>query len=925
MPAPESVNHSETIGDQIPLSPPESPGLAGQGWLVFLVLLLAAGLRALYWWLPELDGDMAMWGVQALDILAGRWHFLFSGELFGGNLEAWLAAPLFAVFGPGPRMLCLVPELFSLALVWLTWRLARTELGPAGGLMALAWVGLGPWFLMQQSWEPKGAYIEVPLLALACFGLTARLLRQTAANLQAGRATAFGLGLLAGLGLWCHLLMLPAIAACALLILLVNPRLVWGRHLVWAGLGFFLGGLPLWLISLPQGLLSEDVLLGQGRRVDLLAGWRDLWTVGLPLALGTLPPANLPGPGWWDGLRWLLALAWGGGLAALLWQRRRAIFSAQAGPGLLLRASLLYLPIFFIFWLFSGAHGQNTWRHLSPLFAVLPLLAGGMLALVAARWRLLAWGLLALALGFNLWGSLSLAPVLKPGQTEVYATRRQMELQVVHWLERNQRRHVYAQWFWDALPLTLAAEGRVTFADQVQNHFPRHLHLADAADEPTYVLSSRAVDFAHSLELAGIRARATTVGRYTVFDSFSRVQPATRELNSWDWTSPQPGAERAWDRDLGTRWTTGQSQRPGQRLVVDLGRVREDLCRLEIMPGKYEDFPGGVRVRLSADGLTWREAASHGAPFAPLFWCLDRPLIRVQPARMEIAFAPQAARYLEIVQTSGRLSSWWSVSELFIHQAVGPALAAPRPEDLARELGRSPAGPIYAPPPVLARLAPDKAGFEDPQLPGERGPALKRLDLKLGPRSLLCLPAEAWPASQGQLEGRLAEPARLSPREGWLLVSNLTPPPAPAWVRPPSGSTVRASLRPELAEVVLTGDGEERWHTGEPQRAGQWLELDLGRAVLLRGIKLEVGPFAQDGPRGLRLEMAGEDGLWQTPAGLGLVYGVPVWGGERVLRRGGPLEAHFTPLAVRRLRLTQTGSDPVHHWSVTRLLVLPAN
>jgi hypothetical protein len=181
------------------------------------------------------------------------------------------------------------------------------------------------------------------------------------------------------------------------------------------------------------------------------------------------------------------------------------------------------------------------------------------------------------------------------------------------------------------------------------------------------------------------------------------------------------------------------------------------------------------------------------------------------------------------------------VSELFIHQAAGPAPPTPSPDDLARELGRSPAGPIYAPPPVLARLAPDKAGLGDPQLPDERGPDLERLDLRLGPRALLCLPAENWPTSQGQLEGRLAEPARLSPRQGWLLVSNLSPPPAPVWVRPPRGATARASLRPELAELVLTGDGEERWHTGQPQRPGQWLEVDLGQTLLLRGIRLEVG------------------------------------------------------------------------------------
>lgn len=63
-------------------------------------LLLAARVRAPHVIMPQLDADMAMWGVQALDIMQGCWHFLFSGELFVGNLEAWLAVPLFCCWEP---------------------------------------------------------------------------------------------------------------------------------------------------------------------------------------------------------------------------------------------------------------------------------------------------------------------------------------------------------------------------------------------------------------------------------------------------------------------------------------------------------------------------------------------------------------------------------------------------------------------------------------------------------------------------------------------------------------------------------------------------------------------------------------------------------------------------------------------------------
>lgn len=902
--------------------PPE-PG-PWPGRLALLVLVLAAGLRLLYWLLPELDGDMAMWGVQALDILAGRFSFLFSGELFGGNLEAWLAAPLFAVFGAGPRVLCLVPIAFSLGLVWLIWRLVRAELGPVAGLMAMAWAGLGPWFLLQQSWEPKGAYVEVPLLTLACFGLTLRLLRTTAAPEGQPGLTAWWLGLLAGLGLWTHLLMLPAVAACALLVLIAQPRLLLGRHAALALAGLVLGSLPLWLISLPQGLLSEEVITGQGRRLDLAGPLADLWEQGLPTFLGLLPRNRLPNPAWWPALRLAVLAALGAGLGWLGLRHWRMIFSRAGGEMALVRLALLFLPLFLAFWLFSGAAAARAWRHLSPLYAVAPILIGAALAL-AWSWRPWLGGLfMGLAIVFNLWGSLELAPALKARSWEVYQSRRQMERDLVAWLERNGRRHVYAQWFWDALPLTMAADGRVTFADQAQNHFPRHLRLADAAERPTYVLSARAVDFARSLAMAGVAARTTTLGRYTVFDDFHRPGPAVNEINPWDWTSPQPGAAEAWDRDISTRWTPAAPQRPGQRLLVDLGRVQADLCRLEIMPGRYEDFPGGLQVRLSADGASWTTVAQHAAPFGPLFWSLDRPLIRVQPARLEIAFAPRPARYVELIQTSDRLKSWWSVAEIFLYRATGPAPAEPAPAELARDRSLAQAAPVYGPPPLLARLAQGRAGLSDPQLPPEFDPPARRLDLAVTPGTALCLPAETAPASLAILGGYLAAPPRLEPVGGQVVVGGLTPNQAQPWTPPPAGTRIQASHRGEDAAQALDGRADTRWHPGMPQAPGQWLELDLGEAPQLAGIRLEVGPWTLDWPRGLRVEVDPGDGLWRVPADLRLVGGVPVWGGNRVLRRGGVLAARFAAQAVRRIRLTQTGSHPTYHWSVARLTILPA-
>lgn len=44
----------------------------------------------------------------------------------------------------------------------------------------MAWAALGPYYLVLQSVEPKGGYIEVPLFTVLAFGLTLRLLRALA-------------------------------------------------------------------------------------------------------------------------------------------------------------------------------------------------------------------------------------------------------------------------------------------------------------------------------------------------------------------------------------------------------------------------------------------------------------------------------------------------------------------------------------------------------------------------------------------------------------------------------------------------------------------------------------------------------------------------------------------------------------------------
>ncbi|MBI5522648.1 MAG: discoidin domain-containing protein [Desulfarculus sp.] len=906
-------------------SPPPPAAGPWPGRLAWLVLLLAAAVRAPHVIMPQLDADMAMWGVQALEIMQGRWHFLFSGELFGGNLEAWLAVPLFRLLGAGPEILALVPTLLSLVMVWLVWRLGRRELGEWGGLMSMAWAGLAPYYLILQCVEPKGGYIEVPLFTVLAFALTLRLLRGLRGGAGVGPAS-LALGLVWGLGLWCHLLMLPTILACGLFLLLHQPRILLGRHPWLMALGLLLGAWPLWVISLPAGLFSNDVLR-EGRQLQLGPAWNQLWQQGLPTILGIVPPHQLPWPGLWRPWRLLLWLAYGLACVGLLWGRRRQVFSRQAGPGSLIGLCLLFVAVYLAVWLFSGAYSQGTWRHLSPLYAALPFVFGGAVDLLGNRRRWPALACAGLLLGLHLWGAWQMTPLLRPGEWGHHQERRRQESELLARLERDGHRHVYAQWFWDALPLTLAARGAVTFADQTENHLPSLLRQADADPNPAYVYTTRAEDLAKSLTLAGISFRSSNIGRFTVFDRFGQLGPALEEVSPQGWQSPTPGAGDAWDRNLSTRWTPGVPQAPGQELVLDLGRVENGLCRLDLLPAHLYDAPQGLQVLLSEDGQAWRQAvkAHHGTLY-PLAWSLDRPLILFQPARVRVSFPPQAARYIKLVQTGRAGSWWWSLAEVFVYrQASEQAPAAPpTPAQLAAapELAQA-QGPVLAPPEVLALLPAQARALERPQLPPKGGLHLRRLDLPTQPGLALCLPAVNWPASQAILAGRLAREPMVRPLGDWVIVSGLEwPPPTHQALPPPDHAQLFFSEGPALAVRALDNSPLVRWRSPGPQQAGQALRLELGQAMPIAGLVLTNEHWPGDQPRGLRVEISADGRDWREPEGLAIQSGKVIWGGDRLLLRDGYLRITFAPQPVAQARLTLTQSHPRQHWSIGHLRLL---
>ncbi len=110
------------------------------------------------------------------------------------------------------------------------------------------------------------------------------------------------------------------------------------------------------------------------------------------------------------------------------------------------------------------------------------------------------------------------------------------------------------------------------------------------------------------------------------------------------------GAAAAVDGDASTRWSSGQSQEPGQYLQVDLG-ARTSFRRLAIdSGGNLGDYARGWQLSASDNGTTWRTLAT-GAGVGQL---------------TNVDLRPTRARYLRITSTASA-GNWWSISDIRLY------------------------------------------------------------------------------------------------------------------------------------------------------------------------------------------------------------------------------------------------------------------
>ena len=246
---------------------PETPGPPGDGarrsvltreragrrptriLLLACLPAVAVGLLIRVWVmhtsLLSLNSDEGITGLQAFEVLDGRFRLVVAGNEYGATTESYLMAPILH-FWTGVWPLRVMATALSALAAYALYRLARPFLDRtiAATLALIGWTTSGAFVLL---WSRAymgyntGFIAQVIAIALACHAIR---------NPDKLARTAVLAGFAAGFATWSH----PMFGVVAVLALIAPSVYHWRRLLTWwlpAAAGGVLGVLP-WLLFIAQ-------------------------------------------------------------------------------------------------------------------------------------------------------------------------------------------------------------------------------------------------------------------------------------------------------------------------------------------------------------------------------------------------------------------------------------------------------------------------------------------------------------------------------------------------------------------------------------------------------------------------------------------------------------------------------------------------
>ncbi|WP_148083471.1 glycosyltransferase family 39 protein [Micromonospora sp. Llam0] len=472
---------------------------------------------ALLWSSPPTNSDEAIMGLAAIHISkAENFPAFFYGQDYMGVLEAYLAAPIFALFGPSVIALRIPNLLLFGAFIVIMWRLV-SELYDSRWftLLVVGILALGSDRLMQNQMVSNGGYPEMNPAGAGLMLLAVGL----GANRYRNRGVAFAAwGLIAGVMIWVDQLVLPYVLCAGVVLAVFTRKELIGRSGALLVGGTLVGAAPLIAHSIAFRINPISVLLNLSRGSEA-APWTDHLYGGLifgvPMGMGFCAPGDCaPWQLWW-GFAFPLLLLVGAvtALASIRQQEGNWRVASVAHLGLLIGAALTVVAYV------RSSAAANTpvecSRYLSCLLISLPAALWPLWQLPQHRagvWRMTAATVLA-ATATSAFVATASFVAAAPDMRDLARQRDNMNAQ----LDQLGVTHVYSE-YWTCNNITFATNERIKCAvidegdlrPRVNRYLP-YLEAVQASSDPAYVLPVESAANPLVFELLSTSQTAPTV------------------------------------------------------------------------------------------------------------------------------------------------------------------------------------------------------------------------------------------------------------------------------------------------------------------------------------------------------------------------------------------------------------------------------
>lgn len=606
------------------------------------VLLLGVAARVARAWAgrTSLDVDQSVVGLMARHMAQGTdFPLFFYGQSYMGSLEPSASALMFRLFGESGFTLGLGPVLFGCIALWALWRWGRDAAGPWGGLLAALGGLFGPLMHFQFQAAARGGYMVALAIGVLALSQSARMAGALREGHPVPLRTWIGLGLLAGIGLWSNLIVVPSLAVAAGL-------LAWGARWrpwrQWRGIAAAaaatVAGVSPWLWDIVRrGGMDALVEGGAGRSlVSTLRCMADNYRMFLD----------------GDALPRAASLAYVATVTALALLGAAMAFAARRRATPVQNAARAAAVLFVV--LFAGVYGASsfatvsTGRYWIPLAPSLALLAS--LACVLPRCRAVKGvALAAFAAVFACQAGLAVTG-MRDASARSVRTARQLATDVAGLHAAGIRELLAPTPFYY---LNFHSAETVSVSDGHKGFYRPNLRRTELSENPWW--STEYPGIRSWLAATGASHEALRAGRFSLVGNIRLPLPADRPLvDAVPRTADGAPLPDLTDRRADTGWAPP----PGAPAVLEWTLPSAEplsSLRIQLPSGRvpWYSTPAAARIEIpdpgSPDGAwtLWREinfpplATSLGRPYpASTVDAREIPLVPLETDRLRLTLLP---------------------------------------------------------------------------------------------------------------------------------------------------------------------------------------------------------------------------------------------------------------------------------------------